>query len=106
MNNKEKVLLLIIMIALGALVGKSLIFDEVNGLTGQDQIFKEDINKAIEENFNEGFIQYRLVKIKKTKTETQLEYVGTVRKYILGVFPFSQMRIQINYDLEEIYNES
>lgn len=105
MNNKEKILILIVLLAFVALVGKSLVFDELDDLAGQDLVFKNDINQAIEENFNEGFIQYRLVKIKKTQKEARLEYVGTVRKYILGVFPFSQMRIQINYDLEEINNE-
>src|SRR6056297_4161344 len=102
MNKREKVLLLIIIIGFIALFSKSFFLDEVTGLEGQDQVFKNDVNQSIEQTFNQGIIRYRLIDFSTEKREQTIRYTGKIRKYLFGFLPYTTMKIQIDYDLEAI----
>ncbi|HKL43086.1 MAG TPA: hypothetical protein VJ962_10950 [Clostridia bacterium] len=106
MNKREKVLLLIIIIGFIALFSKSYFLDEVTGLEGQDQVFKNDVNQSIEQTFNQGIIRYRLIDFSTEKREQTIRYTGKIRKYLFGFLPYTTMKIQIDYDLEAIKDES
>ena len=106
MNKREKVLLLIIIIGFIALFSKSYFLDEVTGLEGQDQVFKNDVNQSIEQTFNQGIIRYRLIDFSTEKREQKIRYTGKIRKYLFGFLPYTTMKIQIDYDLEAIKDES
>jgi|GEM_PF-4215970 len=106
MNNKEKVLLLIIIIAFIGLFSKSYFLDEVTGLKGRDLVFKNDVTQSIEQTFNQDIIKYRLVDLSKEEREKTIRYTGKIRKYLFGFLPYSTIKIQIDYDLEAIKNES
>jgi hypothetical protein len=67
MNNKEKILLIIIVIGFVGLFSKSYFLDEIRGLEGQDQVFKNDVQQSIEQTFNQGIIRYRLIDFSKEK---------------------------------------
>lgn len=101
MNKKELVLLLIIILALIGLFSKSVYFDEVSNLDGQDKIFKEDVYKAIEQKYSSKIIKYRLIDINKeiNEEDSKVIYTGKIRKYLLNIIPFSQMKIKIEYEL-------
>lgn len=106
MNNKEKVLLLIIIIGFLLLFTKSFFLDEVKNLEGQDLVFKQDVSQSIEQTFNQGIIKYRLIEISKEKKEDTIRYTGKIRKYLFGFLPYSNIKIKIDYDLEAIKDES
>jgi len=106
MNNKEKILLLIILLAVIGLFSKSYFLDEIKGLEGQDLAFKNDVVLSIEQTFNQGVIKYRLIDISKEEREETIRYTGKIRKYLFGFLPYSTIKIQIEYDLEATQNES
>jgi len=108
MNKREWILLVIVVISMLLLFSKSLYFDEVKNLDGFDIVFKEDIEKTIDQTYNNTIIKYRLIKItKEEKTEeNKIVYIGKIRKYILGVLPFSDIKIKIEYDESKVKNES
>lgn len=106
MNKREISLLIIIMVGVLLLLGKSLVFDEVKNLEGFDLTFKEDINKAINQKYSNTIIKYRLIKITSEKKDDIIIYTGKVRKYFLGVIPFSDIKIIIEYDESGVINES
>ena len=106
MNNKEKVLLIIIVIGFVGLFSKSYFLDEIRGLEGQDQVFKNDVQQSIEQTFNQGIIRYRLIDFSKEKKEKTVRYTGKIRKYLFGFLPYTSIKIQIDYDLEAIKDES
>lgn len=106
MNNKEKVLLLIIIIGFIGLFSKSYFIDEVTSLEGQDLVFKNDVTQSVEQTFKQSIIKYRLVDLSKEKREKTIRYTGKIRKYLFGFLPYSTIKIQIDYDLEAIKNES
>ncbi|MEA1975353.1 MAG: hypothetical protein U9N10_07300, partial [Bacillota bacterium] len=68
--------------------------------------FKEDINKAINQKYSNTIIKYRLIKITSEKKDDIIIYTGKVRKYFLGVIPFSDIKIIIEYDESGVINES
>jgi len=105
MNNKEKVLLIIIIIGFIGLFSKSYFLDEVKGLKGQDKIFKEDVIESIDQAYNQDIIKYRLIDIKTERKEEAIRYTGKIRKYLFGVLPYSDIKIQIDYALEEVKDE-
>jgi len=108
MNKREWGLLVIIVVGMILLFSKSLYFDEVKNLDGFDIVFEEDIEKTIDQTYNNTIIKYRLIKItKEEKIEgNKIVYIGKIRKYFLGVFPFSDIKIKIEYDESKVKNES
>lgn len=105
MNNKEKVLLIIIIIGFIGLFSKSYFLDEVKGLEGQDLVFKNDVTRSIEQTFNQRVIKYRLIDISTEERKETIRYTGKIRKYLFGFLPYSNIKIQIDYDLEAIKDE-
>jgi hypothetical protein len=74
MNNKEKVLLLIIIIGFIGLFSKSFFLDEVSGLKGQDLVFKNDVTQSIEQTFIKGIIKYRLIDFSTEEKEQKIRF--------------------------------
>jgi hypothetical protein len=106
MNKREFILLIIICIGAVLLFTKSLIFDEVKNLEGLDETFRIDIENTIDQTYNDSIIKHRLIKITTKENEGKIIYTGKIRKYFLGVFPFSDINIKIEYDLKEVKDES
>lgn len=105
MNKKEKVLLLIVVMCFIGLFVKSYFIDGVKDLEDQDKIFKSDVIEAIDQKYNQQIIKYRLIDITTERKEKSIRYTGKIRKYLFGLLPYSDIKIQIDYDLEEIKNE-
>jgi hypothetical protein len=106
MNKRELILLIIICIGMVLLSAKSLVLDEVKNLEGLDETFRIDIENAIDQTYNNSIIKYRLIKITTKENENKIIYTGKIRKYLLGVFPFSDIKIKIEYDMKEVKDES
>ena len=106
MNKREISLLIIIVLGALLLFSKSLVFDEVKNLEGFDLTFKEDISTAINQTYSNTIIKHRLIKITSEKKDGNTIYTGKVRKYFLGVIPFSDIKIIIEYDESGLKSES
>lgn len=106
MNKREKVLFIAIVVLFIGLFLKSTILDEIGEVTGGEKVFKNDIYKLIDQTYTNTIIKYRLVKIEVEESDKGLIYTGKIRKYLFGIIPFSDIKIQIEYDGEGIKNES
>lgn len=114
MNKKEKIYIMAIIVLLGALMLKSFYFDEYKPLTEDEEIFKEYVERIVDENYN-GFLKknnsvsYRVISIKKVddegvsiiqvksgndnnyeRVEIEGKYKAKIRKYLFHFFPYGE----------------
>ncbi|MEW9123858.1 MAG: hypothetical protein AB2421_14195 [Thermotaleaceae bacterium] len=118
MNRKENILILISVVLVIALLGKSFFLDEVRNIRGDELKFKQFVDKAVEEKMQgfmtkKGLIRYRVVAIEKLSDEgTSLieylneegteyvegsiegQYQAKVRAYFLHVIPYKDIRVR------------
>lgn len=116
MNAREKSMLIVTLLLLLALIGKSLFFDEVKSLNDQEQQFKAFADYSVAEKYNGKLQQYHIITYRvfdiftaddkvntmiryKDETGKEIEkildrrYTARVRAYLLGVFPYKQFSI-------------
>lgn len=110
MNRREKILALVTVILLVLLIVKSFVIDPYHPKNEGEENFQSYVNELIEEKYSGGIydilVKIRIVDI-DVMSETEKEYRdendeiqkadGTykakVRKYILGILPYSDERI-------------
>ncbi len=117
MIKRERMYVYTIILLLIALFIKSFYFDEVQGLNNDEKLFKEYVEKIVDESY-QGFLKdyniigYRVVKIEKVDTEgislikvkdgnydkyKEVEingkYRAKVRKYLFYLIPFGEDRV-------------
>lgn len=117
MNKREKIYLIAIIVLLGLLLAKSFYLDEYKPVTEDEILFREYVEKVIDDKFHGFFsrsklIGYRIVSIKKVedegvsvievKSENEGEYknaeidgkyVAKIRKYLFHVLPYGEDKI-------------
>ncbi len=117
MNPREKSMLIVTLVLILILAGKSLFFDEVKDLSKEEQEFKTFVEYSVSEKYNGKLQQYHIITyrvfdifvaddLKKTniiykdpKTGQEVDkilnvrYTARVRGYLLGIFPFKQFAV-------------
>jgi hypothetical protein len=117
LNNREKSMIIVVIVLAVALIAKSLFFDEVRNLTGDAAVFKEFVDYSIEQKYDgpledAGIIQYRvfdiyiaapdekgLLRYEDPKTGVMVEkttegrYNARARKVLLWVFPMKEVSV-------------
>lgn len=120
MNIREKSMLIVTLLLIVILIGKSVFFDEVKNLSDEEQQFKEFVEYSISEKYNGKLQQYNIVTYKifdiftaDDKTKTQIAYLDSetrqkieavldvrytarVRAYFLGFLPYRQFSVTAN----------
>ena len=106
-NKKEKIMLSIIFFLIIFLGFKSFYLDpiDVNEINDEQKRFAKDIDQLIKQKYDNKIIVYRLTDIKKEIKEEKVVFIGNIRKYILGYFPFSNTLVKIKYDKGDNYGE-
>ncbi len=117
LNNREKSMIIVVIVLAVILIAKSLIFDEVRNLTGDAAVFKEFVDYSIEQKYDgpledAGIIQYRvfdiyiaapdekgLLRYEDPETGMMIEattdgrYNARARKVFLWVFPIKEVSV-------------
>ncbi|MGM0378767.1 MAG: hypothetical protein ACQEQE_03415 [Bacillota bacterium] len=106
-NKKEKIMLSIVFVLIIFLGFKSIYLDPINidEINDEQKRFAKDIDQLIKQKYDNKFIVYRLTNIEKEVKEEKIVFVGKIRKYILGYFPFSNTLVKIKYDKGDNYGE-
>lgn len=114
---REKSMLIVTLLLVAILIGKSVFFDEVKGLNEQEQQFKAFVEYSVAEKYNGKLQQYHivtyrvfdlftaddqvetLIKYEDPQTGEMVEkvldrrYTARVRGYVLGIFPYKQFAV-------------
>ncbi len=117
MSKREKIYLIAIIVLVGALVVKSFYLDVYKPVEEDEILFKEYVEKIIDEKFHGFFsrsklIGYNIVSIKKLEdegvstiqvkstkegeyknVEIEGKYVAKIRKYLFHVLPYGEDKI-------------
>jgi len=99
MSRRERVYVIAVIVLLVVLVVKSLVFDPVNLEEPQKIEFAMWVETKLDEKYDHFIFDYnivvhRLVSVKQKEEEGEMLYVGKVRRYLLGVVPFSEQYIK------------
>lgn len=101
LNSRERLLLIMIIIVGTVLVGKSLIEGyKLNDSVSQgERSFYEWVEKKQEDEYSEGLYKtgiftIKLISIKERSQDEGEFYVAKLRKYVLGIIPFSDVYIK------------
>ncbi|MFZ5966814.1 MAG: hypothetical protein ACOYVK_06535 [Bacillota bacterium] len=98
MKTKEKMWVVLTLVLFIVLISKSLFFDEVKNVSGDEAKFKAFVMKAVEDRYGgfmleKNLVSYRVVSIEQTSTEGEsvIEYYDPekgmdVREEIPGVY--------------------
>lgn len=110
MTNREKIIIIVMIALVALLVVKSFVLDEYKPANPAEEAYKLSVEEIIENKYAGGFLDFfivrRVVKItemsEREKTYKDLDgntqvttgtYKAKVRKYILGILPFSEESI-------------
>ncbi len=100
MSRRERGYVIAVVVLLVVLVIKSLVFDPVKLEEASELRFESWVEQKLDEKYDNFLFDYnlvvhRLVSVKEKKEEEEeLLYVGKVRRYLLGVVPFSEQYIK------------
>lgn len=98
MNKREKVYLLVIIIALSILTFKSLVLDDLDNLTENEAAIVEKVYVALDKEYDGFLYDYSILSVKIIKIQKEEEnHALTVRKYLLKVLPIYQYKIRTEF---------
>jgi hypothetical protein len=118
MAKKDKVLIGAMILLVILLAFKSFVLDTYKTKNEAETVFLSKIEKIIEDEYSGGLYKYRLINVKvvritemseRERTVTDKDggeyeatgvYKAKIRKYILGILPFSEESI-LDIDLEK-----
>lgn len=111
MKSKDKQLLVIMVILLFLLLIKSFLLDDYKSKSDDEIIFKEKVEKIVEDKYDSSIYENNIIVIRIIKISEMSEkertiidsegnkfiatgvYKAKIRKYILGILPFSEETI-------------
>ncbi len=117
MNSREKSLIIVTVLLIIILAGKSLFFDEVRNLTEEEQQFKNFVEYSVSEEYDGMLQQYHLINYRvfnifvandqqktiitykdpqtgqEINNTLNVRYTARVRGYILGILPYKQFSV-------------